>query len=175
MIKKNHREGNTLRSLITGLLLIGLLFVSGCKKILAPLVEQNEVKVAFFVSDSVGNQKSVFAKGENIYFHFKITNNRSKDLKYTKSHGGPPIVNFLLYKNNQLVGTTDDGYCFPAIVVGGKIKPGKSLNYVTSWYGNPSHKSLLEAGNYSFEVEPYIRFDDFDLNEKLKIIHFSIR
>ena len=164
-----------MRSLITRLLLIGLLFVSGCKKILAPLKEQSEVKVAFFVSDSAGNQKSVFAKGENIYFHFKITNNRSEDLKYTKSHGGPPIVSFLLYKNNQLVGTTDDGYCFPAIVVGGKIKSGKALNYVTSWYGNPSHKSLLEAGSYSFEVKPYIRFDDFDLNEKLKIAHFSIR
>ncbi len=85
------------------------------------------------------------------------------------------VALLLIYRSGRLIGTTDDGYSFPAIVVPGSIKAGKTLEYKTSWYSNPYHKdSLLNAGSYTVKIDPYIRFTDFDLKKNLKTITFTV-
>ena len=163
-----------MKPFILTLFLLGTLLLSDCQKSITP-VSIEGVDVRFYLSDSVGSVKYSFTQGENIYFHFEIKNNRSDDLHYRVSHGGPSVVNFLIYRSGRLIGTTDDGYSFPAIVVPGSIKAGKTLEYKTSWYSNPYHKdSLLNAGSYTVKIDPYIRFTDFDLKKNLKTITFTV-
>ncbi len=134
----------------------------------------NNNTVYFYLSDSLENIKTNFYVNQDVFFHFGIINNQDSVLYYTKGHGAPPIVRFVIFKDDTVFGSSDEGYSYIAIVVGGQIPPHDTLKYSVSWYSNPYHQNNLEVGNYYTTVYPYILFDDFDLLSLLDTVYFEI-
>jgi len=131
--------------------------------------------VLFFLSDSLENIKTGFHIREDVFFHFGIINHQDSVMHFTKSHGGPPVVRFVVYQQDRVFGSTDEGYAYPAIVTRGQIAPHDTLKYAISWYSNPYHENDLEPGDYYTVPDPYIRFDDFDIAGHLDTLCFEIR
>ena len=130
--------------------------------------------VYFYLSDSLGNIQTQFNLYQDIFFHFGIINNQDSSLDYTKSHGGPPVVSFQIYKGDSLFGSSDEGYAYPAVVLPGVIASGDTLINSVSWKSNPYHENTLETGQYYTIIYPYIWFDDFILASYLDTMHFEI-
>jgi hypothetical protein len=130
--------------------------------------------VYYYLSDSIGSIQTQFLVGQDIFFNFGIINKQDSVLNYTKGHGGPPIVSFVIFKSDSIFGISDYGYAYPAIVVGGKIQPNDTLEYSVSWYLNPYHPNILVSGKYYTTIHPYIWFDDFNLSSYLDTVYFEI-
>lgn len=162
------------------LLQFGFLLFTACNKSIDPINFPKDRPITrdnvfFYLSDSTGNMTKEFLVGEDIFFHFGIINNRDSAMSYTKGHGGPPIVSFLIFESDSLIGYSDDGYLYPSIVTGGRISPHGTLTYSVSWYSNPFHSDTLESGSYYTTVHSYIWFDDFSLSSLLDTAYFEIR
>lgn len=148
----------------------------GCKRVTDSLTMAPGSKtVYYYLSDSTGIEKTEFLVGQDIFFHFGIINYQDSAMSYTKSHGGPPIASLVIFNNDSIIGYSDYGYAYPAIVISGRILPNDTLAYSTSWYSNPYHTDLLEKGNYYTTVSPYIWFADFNLTSFLDTVYFEIK
>lgn len=161
-------------------LLIGFLLFPACEKSTDPMsvakdTPISEENVYFYLSDSAGSEKTEFLEGEDIFFHFGVINSKRLPLNYTKGHGGPPIVSFVIFQNDSMIGYSDDGYAYTAEVVFSKILPNDTLEHSASWYSNPHHTDLLEKGSYYSTIHTYIWFDDFDLASLLDTVYFEIK
>lgn len=152
------------------------LFCLSCKNVIdSPDTIPNKNNTAYFyLSDSLQNKQTKFDLNQDVFFHFGIVNNQDSALNFTKGHGGPPIVSFVIYKNDSIWGRSDEGYAYPAIVVPGQIEPHDTLKFLTSWYSNPFHENGLTSGNYYTIVNPYISFEYFNLSSHLDTVYFEI-
>ena len=164
--------------LVLGFFIVVMVF-AGCERSYDPDTQniQRAYKVfdAYFnVSDSLGNIKTEFQLDQDIIFNFGVINNRDAALPYTKSHGGPPIVSFVIFHNDEVIGTSDEGYGYPAVVMNGDIAPNDSLTTSVSWNSNPFHENTLVIGDYYAIVQPYIGFEDFELTTALDTVFFKI-
>lgn len=146
------------------------LFYLNCQEV----AEFSDNTVYFYLSDSLGDIKTNFQVNQDVFFNFGIINNQDTVLYYTKGHGAPPIVRFVVFKDDTVFGSSDEGYSYIAIVVGGQIPPHDTLKYSESWYSNPYHQNNLEVGSYYTIVDPYIWFDDFDILSLLDTVYFEI-
>ena len=158
---------------------VGLSIYSGCIKSTDSIVTEANTQILneniyFYLSDSSGVMQEKFYTGQDIFLNFGIINNQNSVLNYTKGHGGPPIVSFFIFKGDSIFGISDEGYSYPAIVVGGKIPPNDTLEYSVSWYSNPYHQNILESGKYYTTIHPYIWFDDFNISSYLDTVYFEI-
>ena len=155
-------------------------FQIGCKRSTEPIVGIKDTHttknntVYFYLSDTLGNYKTQFQTEEDIIFNFGVINNLDTVVTFTKGHGGTPIVSFLVFKGDSLFGISDEGYLYPAIVIGGAIVPNDTLKYSASWHENPFHQNKLEIGKYCTTISPYIWLDDFNLDSHLDTIYFEI-
>ena len=128
----------------------------------------------FYLSDTLGNIQTHFQIGEDIIFNLGIINNQDTVLTFTKSHGGLPIVSFMVFKADTLFGISDEGYVYPAIISGGAIFPKDTLEYSVSWDSNPYHQNIFVTGTYSTSIYSYIWFKDFNLYNYMDTLYFEI-
>ena len=126
-----------------------------------------------YLADSTGMLQTVFTVKQDVFFHFGMINRGTMPQEFTKVHGGPPIVLFSVFKNDSLVGTSDDGYYYPAVMLPGELAPGDTLQYFTSWYSNDYHDSLT-VGTYFTKIIPYFYLEDIAPSVCLDSIHFEI-
>lgn len=162
------------------LLLFGCLLFGACNKSTDPINFLKDKPITgedayYYLSDSSGNLKAEFLLGEDIFFHFGIINNQDSVVTYTKGHGGPPVVSFVIFNGDSLIGYSDDGYVYPAVLGGGMIAPHDTLEYSVSWYSNPFHTDTIEGGSYYTTVYPYIWFEDFNISSLLDTLVFEVR
>jgi len=112
-----------------------------------------------YVADSTGALQTVFPVKQDVFFHFGMINSGDAPQGYTIAHGAPPFVFFEVFKNDSLVGTSDDGYAYVAIIVPGELAPGDTLQYFTSWYSNEYHDSLT-VGSYFTRIKSHFYLED---------------
>lgn len=157
-----------------------LIFINlNCDKLSRPIdpAYQNPDKddpVYFYLSDFSGMKQTIFDPDEDIFFHFGIINYTDTVLDYYIIHGGP-IVSFQVYRNEQLVGTSDDGYGYPTVIVPGELQPGDTLKHSVSWYSNPYHHFDLQPGNYKATIVPYVHFEYLFLYPQMDSVYFEIK
>lgn len=110
-----------------------------------------EIELYFYLTDSIGTEKTIFDPEENIFFHFGIINTGNRVEDFTKGDSGP-AVSFIIQTNDSLIGTSNDGYDYTQALVYGKLAPGDTISHSVSWYSNSQHDSL-GVGNYCLNLK----------------------
>ncbi len=163
----------------SGILIIAYGVLVNCDNLSRSIDEKNgllshDEPVYFYLSDTNRYRTINFQENEDIVFHFGIVNHKDSTLSYHVIHGGP-IAGFLVYQNDTLVGTSDDGYAYPAVIISGELPAKDTLQYSVSWYSNPYHPKKLTSGNYQATVSPYVYFEDLALYLLPDTILFKIQ
>ena len=155
-------------------------FSTSCKKTTDSVVNTSNNQpivneVYYFLSDSNGNVQSQFTVGQDIFFNFGIINKQDTAITYSISHGGYHVVSFKIFKNNSVVGYSDDQISNPLTIVADEIQPQDTLEFTCSWYSNPYHTRILMDGEYYVTLRPFLSFTDFNLLNYLDTIYFEIK
>ena len=169
-------------SVLLILLSISIIFILNCGKTQTIIINEcddnghnNDAYMEYYsyVADSAGVLQTVFTVEQDVFFHFGMINSGDAPQGYARAHGGPPIVLFEVFKNDSLVGTSDDGCDYPAEVVPGELAPGDTLQYFTSWYSNEHHDSLT-VGSYFTRIRSYFYLEEIVPLARLDSIDFEI-
>lgn len=117
-----------------------------------------QILTDFFLSDSTGLVKNQFRVGEEVFFHFTLTNATARPQDYYLPDTGPE-VEFQVLKGDSVVGSSLDGLAFATVIVEGKLESGESLHQTERWFARPLH-DLLPAGQYVTAARPRLHFSD---------------
>jgi hypothetical protein len=121
----------------------------------------------FFLTNPSGQRTSSFAVGQDVTFNYSLQNLTGEDQPFTNPHTGP-FVTFELYRDGLLVGTSDDGFGYAAVIVRGTLSASEKLIYTYNWHSVVQH-SLLPPGRYTASAKPRLRFDRLETPEPQRI------
>lgn len=126
----------------------------------------------FWMSDAYGNIRTEYETGEEVFFHWKLTN-ISGSTQYWMQADDLPYVEFIVYDlNSEIIGSTleSDIWTSPR---NGELPNGATLTYETYWLRNDQN-SAFSAGSYRVEAHPLLSFENLKDLEVYKI-DFTVR
>jgi hypothetical protein len=109
----------------------------------------------FVLLNSAGSQTEMLTVGTDIRLSYSITNLASEIKRYQNPDTGP-IVTFEIHRDDNLVGTSDDGLAYATVIVNGSLTVGETEHTVFSWYSSELHRLLL-PGEYIARAVPRLR------------------
>ena len=127
------------------------IFMSGCDQSTSP--SDKLLTATFTLADLNGEKFSQLHSGEEFKLEFTLINATDETLTFYRGSSAPPVT-FEITKNDSVIASSVDGYAFLAVVLGGSIAPGDSLQ--GSWRApttpaqNP--KIILSQGSYEAKV-----------------------
>ena len=121
----------------------------------------------FYLTNPSGQKTTSFEVGQDVGFHYSLQNLSGKNQPYTNPHTGP-FVTFELYRDGLLVGTSDDGYGYAAVIVRNTLQDSEKLVNVYNWHAVVQH-SLLPSGRYTAWTKPNLRFDRIDTPQPQRV------
>ena len=131
------------------------------------VTSQEDLNIRYWLSDSLGIEKDVFAINEVIWAHFSVTNNSDEDIIYHTS--AEVMCAFLISLKVPVVPETDEQFMPPLIISEDLIqKPGVILE--DSWQFTEG-----VAGKYILNILPFLVYDRSEMNKDSQFeIEFTI-
>lgn len=129
----------------------------GCENIISSS-SANGLITEFSLQNPAGQITNVFKAGEDIRFHYSITNETGSAQEFMKPHPGPFVV-FEVFFEDILIGASDDGFSYPAVVVRDTLNESGALQYEYDWLSVQLHGNL-PPGKYVARARPILEFDD---------------
>lgn len=156
-MRQNHRWP-------MGLALI-LVINSGCDNLLHPPSggssgvwhRTRDLEANFYLMDAARAPQTRFSPGEPLNFHYSLVNTSENSLPYSLPHIGP-FARFEVRRGALLVGTSDDGFGYPTVMVLDTLKADSLLVQEYAWRSVPLHGEL-PRGNYLATAYLHLNFD----------------
>ncbi len=105
----------------------------------------------FSVTDTTGRPASTFHPGDSFDISFAVSNQSGADQSY--HYTGVPVV-FQIVRGDSVVATSIDGFLFPQVVLGGRLRNGET--YSASWRAPNTSARIphldLSAGDYEARI-----------------------
>lgn len=123
--------------------------------------------VHFFLSDvKAGAPQKSFQPGEDIVFHYAVTNPTDQTLQCEKSDGGP-AVRFSLYRDGRPIAHATEGLAFMQMIMLVPVEPGDHVftSRRLTWEGFRVQPEM-SPGTYAARAEPVLRCPDIDFSEQ---------
>jgi hypothetical protein len=121
----------------------------------------------FYLTDPSGARTTTFSVGQDIRFHYSILNPTAESQSYRKPDTGP-FVTFEVWQADSLIGTSDDGFEYAAVITEGSLMGGDTLLLDYNWFSVDLHKPL-PAGEYTAWAKPRLQFNDIETPAPEKI------
>ena len=129
--------------------------VPGCQHVGTFAVDE-VFDLSFRLTDVAGQPTNTFLFGEDVVFTYRLRNRTGRLLQFFLPDTGP-FVTFAVYRDGELVGTSEDGLNFAPVLVDSTLPPGAELVRAFGWLLNPRHQPL-PPGRYTAEARPRVNF-----------------
>jgi hypothetical protein len=148
-LNRSGRRKNKMKTIIIfGLIAI---CINGCNQSTSP--SDKPLTTTFTLTDTSGQTVSQFHSGEEFKLAFTVTNTTKDTLTFYRGSTAPAVI-FQIMKNDSVIASSVDGYAFLAVVLGGYVAPGQSLQGEWKAPNTPAQnpKVLLNPGSYQAKV-----------------------
>jgi len=142
-------------SLLSALVISAAVLAASCQSMVEPT--PGDLSTAFYLKNRSGEKTATFMQGEDIIFHYAITNLQPKHAPFTLPDTGP-FASFEVYHDTLLIGTSDDGLGYAAVVVSDTLPADSTIAYEYRWLSTPQHGSL-PVGLYTVLATPRLHFN----------------
>lgn len=136
------------------LLVVPTLFL-GCEH-LNILEAGGGIMTEFNLVDPAGDQTQTFKAGQDIRLTYAMTNQTGGLQGYINPDTGP-IVSFEIFRDDSLLGTSDDGVAYALVLVEGQIEASETIVWEYNWYSADLHEPL-PSGKYKARARPRLHF-----------------
>lgn len=138
---------------------VTVFFLSWCVSCESPTDSSNiTLQTEFFLMNSAGAKTTSFDVGDDIHFHYSIKNLSPETQEYINPDTGP-FVSLQVFKDDLLIGTSDDGFAYLAVIVEAELKGGETISKEYNWYSVDVH-TILPPGEYTAKANPRLNFKD---------------
>lgn len=157
----------------TVFLLTLALAVCGCDFGQKPTIPIEPLAAVVQLTDTSGRETTTFHRGENFDINFTLVNTTGKRLTFYRGDSGPDVM-FRIFRGDDLVASSTDGYMFLMVVSTGYLEPGQTMRGYWRGPTTPAQypKVMLTPGYYKL-VASFPRFDQAETRQ-VPAIQFSI-